>query len=991
MSADRRRRLENQAASAEWADLKGRRTSVSANAPLLLDRAGDCVLVLSGHVDVFAVRVENGEPVGQRHPLFRANAGEAVFALGDDAPFRFLAVGVDETEIMHGPPDDDLARLAPDHLAALLDRFVGSLSGSLAKDAPEGAATVLDLDTEADIYANSPIFASSRRAVWVTAGGAVGPLALYGDDDLTADILPLSSSVWATVSGPGRVSAISSESLVASGKWRTGITTYLRVFGRFLDGSLRRMEKQAAQRRSARSAAEKTTLENALHDLSRVVRQDAGPLPGAAATPDNDVHAAFLVVARELGVENADTPRPVTRYKGVPVIDELAASYRIRIRKVLLRDDWWRHDAGPMLAFTDADGPVALLPRAGGGYDVYDPVSGVRTRVTEATAAGLRGDAVMLYPPLPSMCRSLGDLWRSILPEIRPDLRLMGAMGCAGGLVAAFTPVMTSVMIEDVLPSADVAQHVQIILGLVVAAFGAASFEIVKAIALLRAEGRADLRLQAAIFDRMMRLPAGFFRRYTVGDLSDRVLGIQVIRQTLSGTTVQGLLGITFAVFSLALLLFFNWKLAIVAFGLVFAALAVTVYWGRRQLAEERLRIARQGEVEGFVVQTLSGLAKLRVSAADGRAYARWAKMFARQKHRFVRAQSFANLQDIFHAAFPVVATAVIFTAASVLLEKEAVDLQLQALVQTEQAAENAPMSTGEFVAFNTAFGQFLAAMTTLALALTRSLSILPIFERLRPIIEEPMEVATSDKSVQRLHGGIEFSHVGFRYAPGGPLILDDFSLTVEPNEFVAIVGPSGSGKSTLMRLLLGFEQCEKGEIYFDQTPVGRLDMNSVRRQVRVVLQQGQLVSGSLFSNIVGASTALTQEDAWRAARLAGLDKDIEDMPMGLHTQIMEGVNTLSGGQRQRLMIARVLVQMPRILLLDEPTSALDNRTQDIVMSTLAHLSATRIVIAHRLSTVRAADRIIVMDMGKIVQQGTFDDLIAAEGPFREMARRQLV
>lgn len=986
-----RRRLEDRAVSADWAGFKGRRTGAAANAPLLLADAGDGILVLQGHVDMFAVRVENGAPTGQRHSLFRAHAGEVVFGPDADAPFKFLAVGMDETEVLHGVSDDDLAGLAPDHLAAILDRFVGGLSGCLAKDAPEGATMVLDANAEAEVYANNPIFAASRRAVWVTRKDTAGLLALYGDAGLTADVLPLTSSMWATSDGPGTVFAASSQALITAGEWRTAIDAYVQVFGRFLDSALQKMENEAVARRDTRSAMDKAALENALHDLTRVVRQDQPAAPGPDAAQGNDLHAAFLAVAQALGIETAATPRTVTRHAGVPAVDSLASAYRVRIRRVLLRDDWWRHDAGPLLAFTDADVPMALLPRSGGGYDAFDPATGARTQVTVSAAERFQGEAVMLYPPLPSACRSLRDLLRAVLPEIRSDLRLMGTMGFAGGLIAAFTPVMTSVMIKDVLPSADIEQHIQIILGLVVAAFGAASFEVVKAIALLRVEGRADLRLQAAVFDRMMRLPARFFRRYTVGDLSDRVLGVHVIRQTLSGTTMQGLLGAVFAVFSLALLLFFNWKLAIVAFGLVFAALSITVYWGRRQLAEERLRIARQGEVEGFVIQSLTGLGKIRVSAAESRAYARWAGMFARQKRRFVRAQSFANLQDIFHAVFPVLATAVIFAVASVLLEQEATDLQLQALVQPEEAAGNMPMSTGDFIAFNTAFGQFLAAMTALVLALTRSLAVLPVFERLRPIIEEPVEVAASDRSVQRLRGGIEFSQVGFRYVPGGPRILDDFNLTIEPNEFVAIVGPSGSGKSTLIRLLLGFEQCEAGEIYYDQTPISRLDMTSVRRQVRVVLQHGQLISGSVFSNIVGAATTLTQEDAWRAARLAGLDKDIEAMPMGMHTQIMEGVNTISGGQRQRLMIARVLVHRPRILLLDEPTSALDNRTQDIVMSTLSHLTATRIVIAHRLSTVRAADRIIVMDKGRILQQGTFDELMAEEGPFREMAQRQLV
>lgn len=985
----KRRALEHLISSTNLTCTTGRRARIPATTPLLLASRDDTFFVLSGHVDLFAVRVEEGEVVGQRHPLFRATAGEIVFGPDAHAPFKFLAVGIDETEVVSKFRDEDFTRFEPSHLGALLDRFIGGLSAWYAQDAPDGSTIVVDAGSEMETFRHTPIFAPSRRAVWIRSKSGIEPLALFGKPDLSAPILPVTSTLWVAAEDTAILSGTSSSDLVALGSWRQAVDAYIGILGRFLDEAIRLTDANAVNRRAARLSADRSALDAALRDLSAVVSQEESAT--AALDAGDALHTAFLAVARALKIENTDAPRRVVRQKNLPLIDSLAWIYRVRIRRVMLRDDWWRHDAGPLIAFTEKGDPVALLTLAGHRYEQFDPATGVRNLVTPELAGRLQSEAIMLYQPLPASCRNLRDLVRAILPEIRADLRMVGGMGVLGGLVAAFTPVMISVMIENVLPSADVEQHIHITLGLLCAAIGAASFEVVKAIALLRAEGRADLRLQAAIFDRLLRLPAGFFRRYTAGDLADRVLGIQTIRQIVSGTTIQGLLGAIFATFSLALLLFYNWKLSFVAFGLVLISILVTVYWGRQQLGEERRRVAQQGEAEGFVVQTLTGLAKLKISAAEGRAYAKWARIFARQKHRFVSAQRFANLQDIFHATFPMLATAVVFAMASFLLKGEVTDLELKALVTTDQASKSVLMSTGDFVAFNTAFGQFLAAMTALAMALTRSLLAVPVFQRLKPIIEEEPEVTETDKSAQRLRGGIEFSHVVFRYNRDGPLILDDFSLTIEPNEFVAIVGPSGSGKSTLIRLLLGFERCEAGEIYFDQTPASALDMTSVRQQVRVVLQQGQLMTGSIFSNIVGVSTTLTQEDAWQAAKLVELDEDIEAMPMGMHTQIMEGVNTISGGQRQRLMIARALVQRPRILLLDEPTSALDNRTQDTVMSSLARLTATRIVIAHRLSTVRAADRVVVMDNGKILQSGSFDELMSVDGPFKEMALRQLL
>jgi ATP-binding cassette subfamily C protein len=486
-----------------------------------------------------------------------------------------------------------------------------------------------------------------------------------------------------------------------------------------------------------------------------------------------------------------------------------------------------------------------------------------------------------------------------------------------------------------------------------------------------------DYSVQAGIMDRLLDLPSVFFRQYTSGDLADRTLGVDQIRQAVSQAGTQAVIGTISALIMLFFLFTYNWQMALVAFFLLVGSVGFPLAWNFLQLRYQREMFYIRGTISGLVLQLINGVNKLRVSGSEDRAFREWTRKFARQKQIAFTAGRIVNVVQVFNQIFPVISSAVLFGA--------------YAYFQQEAARNNEKfkMTTGDFVAFNALFMNILSSMLQLSAASLDLMIIFPLAERLRPIIETTPEIDEAKAHPGELSGEIEVYHITFRYERDGPAILKDVSFHVRAGEYIALVGGSGSGKSTLLRLMLGFERPESGSIFYDGQDLSSLDLREVRQQIGVVLQSSKLMPTDIFRNIVGARN-LSVNDAWEAARMAGLDRDIKAMPMGMHTVVSEGGGTFSGGQRQRLMIARALVNKPRIIFFDEATSALDNETQRTVTDSLDAMQSTRIVIAHRLSTIINADKIYVLMNGEMVQSGTYSQLIDQPGPFADLAKRQL-
>ena len=401
---------------------------------------------------------------------------------------------------------------------------------------------------------------------------------------------------------------------------------------------------------------------------------------------------------------------------------------------------------------------------------------------------------------------------------------------------------------------------------------------------------------------------------------------------------------------------------------LVIFSFGLSLVVGSRQLKRQRANFEQMKEINSRTFQLIGGVTKLRSSASEDRAFAYWADAFGKGRQQSVAIRAAQNKLTAFNAAYTVIGSVLAFFVVGELLRG---------------------LSVATFLAFNVAFFQVLASTLQLSTTVMLGVTIAPLLEGVRPIIAAAPENTETAEDPGELTGAIEVSHVSFSYEEDGPEVLHDVTFKASAGEFVGVVGQSGSGKSTLLRLLLGFEAPSAGAILYDEQDLGNLDAVSVRRQFGVVLQNGTLFQGDILSNIIG-SGLYTYEDAWEAVKACGMEDDINQMPMQLQTMLSDGGSTLSGGQRQRLLIARAIVARPRILFLDEATSALDNRSQEIVTESLRRLNATRIVIAHRLTTIRDADRIIVMEAGRIVESGNYDELMAREGMFHALARRQI-
>ena len=664
-------------------------------------------------------------------------------------------------------------------------------------------------------------------------------------------------------------------------------------------------------------------------------------------------------------VPKAEVPASMTEVEDI--LEFLLRPSGVMRRKVTLSGDWYTNGIGALLAQNAAGDMIALIPDGLSGYRFIDYETGKTVKVTEKNKDQIQPEAMCFYKPLPLKAIGIKDLIIYIVGTLSKfDFILMALATLAVSLLGMFMPQINNTLFADVIPSGNAALIIPLACMLIGVTVSTALATLIKTTLLSRITTKMNTAVSAAAFGRLMSLPVSFFKPYSSGELASRLTGVT----TLCGMLVETFL--TTGLNSLFSLIYvgqiFNYAPSLAIPALVIMALTLVFSFASvlAQMSIYRNSMNANAKLSGLVYSLFSGVTKIKLSGSERRAFSQWAKGYQAYASANYAIPTSVHLLNVLPSLVGMVGTIIFYFNA----------------VTTRVAM-------ADYMAFNTSYGMLSGAIGTLAGIAYSIARIKPTLELVAPILQTAPEVAENKRVVEKISGAIELNNVSFRYSADTPMIIDNLSLKIRPGQYVAIVGKTGCGKSTLMRLILGFETPQKGAVYFDGKDLTSLDLKSLRRKIGVVMQNGKLFQGDIYSNIAVSAPGLTAEGAMKAAEAAGMAEDINNMPMGLHTIISEGGGGISGGQRQRLLIARAIAPNPKLLMFDEATSALDNLTQKQVSDSLDKLKCTRIVIAHRLSTIRQCDRIIVLDKGHIVEDGTYDQLIAQNGFFAELVARQ--
>lgn len=634
-------------------------------------------------------------------------------------------------------------------------------------------------------------------------------------------------------------------------------------------------------------------------------------------------------------------------------------------RKICLKNRWWKHGSTPLLCQRKDGGFIAIIPALQGGYQYYDNQLRKYKRLTKKEAKEYEEKAFCFYKPFQNESMGTKDIVKFLARSFTiGDVIWLLSVSLLLGMLGLIIPAVNRTIFHSLIPAGKIGDIWGIATVLVGVNIIIILFSFARTIWIIRIGNKMELSIQGAVWSRIFLLPASFFKEYEAGELTNRALAAERICVILKSCVLPIILSSIFSFIYLFQILEFSKDLFIPSVCIVFLLLCNAIVDGYIQLKFIRKRDIMEGKLSSLTFQLLSGITKIKIAGAEIRAFSKWAKLYGEK---------------------PILANPILQISSAI--NKF---IMLAGTILLYAIAYKSGVTSSDYIAFHLAFGSFVIAILQFTSITGQLASLKPSLDLLQPIVEAKPEADEMKIKLKELSGRIQLNQISFRYTEDMPFVLNELRLDIEPGEYVALVGPSGCGKSTILRLLLGFEKPEKGAIYYDSYNLENIDIRSVRQRIGVVLQNGKLFSGDIYSNIVVCAPWLSIDDAWEVAEKAGLAEDIQNMPMGMFTMLSEDGGGISGGQKQRLLIARALASDPDILFFDEATSALDNVTQATVVKTLEQMNCTRIVIAHRLSTIQKCTKIVYLDKGKIVETGTYEELMQQNGAFSTLAKRQL-
>ena len=648
-------------------------------------------------------------------------------------------------------------------------------------------------------------------------------------------------------------------------------------------------------------------------------------------------------------------------------IDFLLRPTGIMKREITLDGTWYKDGIGPLLATTVDGKVVALIPGKVSGYKYFDYESGKDIRVTKKNYKNISPDVICFYKPFPLRKLTSKDLFRYFSATVSAaDWAMIIVASLAVSLVGMLLPYANSVIFGKVIDAGDMTIFFAAFVLLLGVTVSQLLINVIKSLVMSRINTKMSVSVESAAMMRLLSLPADFFKDYSSGDLANRLTKVTSLCSTVTSILLTSGLTMIFSLVYFIQIFTYTPALVVPAIVIILITLVVfiTVAYIETKNFNEMLEAESKGN--GLVFALISGIQKIKLTGAEKRGFSKWAKLYKEVAEKKYNPQTIVKIVNAIIMAVNTLGTAAIY-----------------------YFAYASKVSIDQYMAFSVAYGMVSGSFMMLTAMTVEISQIRPSIRLIQPLMDTVPEIAESKNVVTRLSGNIELSNISFRYDENMPLVIDKLNLKINAGQYVAIVGTTGCGKSTLMRIMLGFETPQRGAVYYDSKDLATLDLKSLRRNIGTVMQNSRLFAGDIYSNIVISAPQLSMDDAWEAAEMAGMAEHIRSMPMGMHTVISEGSGGISGGQRQRIMIARAIAPKPRILMFDEATSALDNITQKHVSDSLENLKCTRIVIAHRLSTIKNCDRIIVLDGGKIVEDGTYDELIEKGGMFAELVDRQ--